>query len=193
MLSIVESKEKEEAVSALMHIKNRLLTLFSRDFDSTLRLWIEKEDKSVTPRINGYPYVDKESIRYHPTLEWSVVADDLRTSIGGEQIRGSILPKTIAKCIKKLSYNFMFFYDVAASKKMHLVSWGNLCKPKALGGLGLAFIPTLQFGYNYSVISRMYNRNSPLSKWRLFTTPHGALPLPMLLSSGNPYVIFLLW
>ncbi|KAL0913157.1 hypothetical protein M5K25_016596 [Dendrobium thyrsiflorum] len=84
-------------------------------------------------------------------------------------IRGSILPKTVIKHIRRLSSKFLFFGDSSVSKKMHLVAWKTVCRPKALGGLGLPDIPALQHGYHCSLLLRIYNNRSPLADW-LFST-----------------------
>ncbi|KAL0908568.1 hypothetical protein M5K25_023070 [Dendrobium thyrsiflorum] len=80
-------------------------------------------------------------------------------------IRGSILPKSVYKFIKKCSSAFLFFGDSEANKKLRMVSWDKVCKPKKLGGLGIHSIPAIQFAYICSVIFRMYNGCSPLAAW----------------------------
>ncbi|KAL0904023.1 hypothetical protein M5K25_026093 [Dendrobium thyrsiflorum] len=80
-------------------------------------------------------------------------------------IRGSILPKTVYKFIKKCSSAFLFFGDTEANRKLRMVSWDKVCKPKNLGGLGIHSISAIQFAYNCSVIFRMYNGCSPLAAW----------------------------
>ncbi|KAI0504504.1 hypothetical protein KFK09_015456 [Dendrobium nobile] len=82
-------------------------------------------------------------------------------------IRGSILPKAVYKVYKKLSSRFLFFGDVYSAKKLHMLSWDKICKPKAKGGLGIPSIQALQFAYHCSVIYRMYNGSTPLSSWLL--------------------------
>ncbi|KAI0515995.1 hypothetical protein KFK09_008666 [Dendrobium nobile] len=88
-------------------------------------------------------------------------------------IRGSILPKTVHKFIKRASSRFLFFGDSLNAKKLHMVYWDKVCRPKNKGGLGIPSISALQFAYNCSVILRMYNVVSPLSKWFLciYKTP----------------------
>ncbi|XP_028548896.1 uncharacterized protein LOC110108864 [Dendrobium catenatum] len=80
-------------------------------------------------------------------------------------IRGSILPKTVYKHFKKACSKFLFFGDSTHAKKLHMVSWDRICRPKYNGGLGIPSISALQFSYSCSVILRMYNAPSPLSKW----------------------------
>ncbi|PKU75038.1 Putative ribonuclease H protein [Dendrobium catenatum] len=80
-------------------------------------------------------------------------------------IRGSILPKSVYKFVKKASSRFLFYGDSQISNKIHMVSWDRICKPKFKGGLGIPSIPALQFAYNCSTIFRMYNLSSPLSAW----------------------------
>lgn len=88
-------------------------------------------------------------------------------------IRSSIIPKMVTKFIRRLSSKFLFFGDVDATRKLHLVPWDKVCKPKLLGGFGLHSLQALQFGFNYVVICRMYNCNSPLSLWLIsqYTSP----------------------
>ncbi|KAL0923655.1 hypothetical protein M5K25_007721 [Dendrobium thyrsiflorum] len=50
-------------------------------------------------------------------------------------------------------------------KKLHMVSWKNICKPKQFGGLGIPSVEALQHAYNCSIIMRMYNTCSPLATW----------------------------
>ncbi|KAI0489416.1 hypothetical protein KFK09_029258 [Dendrobium nobile] len=80
-------------------------------------------------------------------------------------IRGSILPKAVYKYFKKTSSRFLFFGDSQVSKKLHMVSWDKICRPKCKGGLSIPSIFALQFAYNCAVIYRMYNLPSLLSTW----------------------------
>ncbi|KAI0488059.1 hypothetical protein KFK09_027883 [Dendrobium nobile] len=82
-------------------------------------------------------------------------------------IQGSILPKFVYTVFKKFSSRFLFFCDVHSSKKLHMVSWDKICLPKTKGGLGLPSLYALQYAFNCSTISRMYNGTSPLSIWLL--------------------------
>ncbi|PKU63238.1 Putative ribonuclease H protein [Dendrobium catenatum] len=80
-------------------------------------------------------------------------------------ILGAIIPKTVSKFFKKVCSKFLFFGDCNAGKKLHLVSWDNVTRPKEFGGLGLPSLASLQFAFNCSIITRMYNLQSPLSQW----------------------------
>ncbi|PKU62408.1 Putative ribonuclease H protein [Dendrobium catenatum] len=80
-------------------------------------------------------------------------------------IRGLILPKIVYKFFKKTCSRFLLFGDIDCSRKLHMVSWENVCKPKVKGGLGIPSLCALQFAFNCSVIYRMYNCTSPLSTW----------------------------
>ncbi|XP_020693913.1 uncharacterized protein LOC110107837 [Dendrobium catenatum] len=80
-------------------------------------------------------------------------------------IRGSILTKAVYKYVKKTSSRFLFFGDSQVSKKLHMISWDKICRPKCKGDLSIPSIFALQFAYNCSVIYRMYNLPSPLSTW----------------------------
>ncbi|KAL0917505.1 hypothetical protein M5K25_012570 [Dendrobium thyrsiflorum] len=80
-------------------------------------------------------------------------------------IRGSILPKAVIKFITKCSSAFIFFGDLTATRKLKMVSWDKVCKPKSHGGLGIPSMSAIQFAYSCSVISRMYNGYSLLSSW----------------------------
>ncbi|KAL0908947.1 hypothetical protein M5K25_023462 [Dendrobium thyrsiflorum] len=82
-------------------------------------------------------------------------------------IRGSILPKTIIKNIRKLSTRFLFFGDTSTNKKLSMISWDKVFRPKASGGLGIPSTPAMQFAYNCTAICRMYNSQTPLSAWLL--------------------------
>ncbi|XP_020690503.2 uncharacterized protein LOC110105345 [Dendrobium catenatum] len=82
-------------------------------------------------------------------------------------IRGSILPKSVYKVFKRQSSRFLFFGETTSSKKLHMVSWDNICKPKLKGGLGIPSISAMQYAFNCSVIFRMYNDFTPLSTWLL--------------------------
>ncbi|KAL0920558.1 hypothetical protein M5K25_009701 [Dendrobium thyrsiflorum] len=86
---------------------------------------------------------------------------------------GAIIPKTILKTIRKLSSKFLFFGDIGTTHKLHMVSWDKVCLPKSCGGLGLLTPSALQFGFNCSLISRIYNFSTPLSRWLLkrYTSP----------------------
>ncbi|KAI0525121.1 hypothetical protein KFK09_004512 [Dendrobium nobile] len=83
-------------------------------------------------------------------------------------IRGAIIPKAVIKYFKKISSKFLFFGDLDVGKKLHMLSWEEVCKPKTYGGLGLPSVQALQFAYNCSVILRMYNSDSALSKWLVY-------------------------
>ncbi|KAL0914051.1 hypothetical protein M5K25_017550 [Dendrobium thyrsiflorum] len=50
-------------------------------------------------------------------------------------------------------------------KSLHLISWGNTCKPVSKGGLGIASLQALKFAINCDIISRFYNLPSLLSTW----------------------------
>ncbi|KAL0908009.1 hypothetical protein M5K25_022470 [Dendrobium thyrsiflorum] len=82
-------------------------------------------------------------------------------------IRGAIIPKTVLKVIRKLSSKFLFFGDTDSSHKLHMISWGMVCLPKQCGGLGLHSPSALQFGFNCSLINRIYNHKIPLGRWLL--------------------------
>ncbi|PKU64084.1 Putative ribonuclease H protein [Dendrobium catenatum] len=88
-------------------------------------------------------------------------------------IRGSILPKSVCKYFKKVSSRFLFFCDSSQSKKLHMISWDTICRPKHKGGLGVHSINAIQYAYNCSVIHRLYNNDSPLSIWlkRKYSSP----------------------
>ncbi|KAI0519028.1 hypothetical protein KFK09_006467 [Dendrobium nobile] len=80
-------------------------------------------------------------------------------------IRGSIMPKSILKFIKRISSKFLLFGEMDGCKKIHMLSWDKICKPKACGGLGLPSLNALQHAFNCSVITRMYNSNSLFANW----------------------------
>ncbi|PKU68946.1 Putative ribonuclease H protein [Dendrobium catenatum] len=80
-------------------------------------------------------------------------------------IRGSILPKAVIKFVRRIASKFLFFGDITVVRKLHLVAWDTVCKPKNKGGLGLPSIPALQYGYNCSLIHRIYTRKFPLADW----------------------------
>lgn len=70
-------------------------------------------------------------------------------------IRGSILPKTVIKFIRKASSRYLFFDNTSAVKKMCVVSMDKVCKPKNYGRLGLSSLLALQFAFNCTVISKI--------------------------------------
>ncbi|XP_020672569.1 uncharacterized protein LOC110092388 [Dendrobium catenatum] len=80
-------------------------------------------------------------------------------------IRGSIIPKTLIKFLNKYSSKFLLFGEPVGSKKMHMISWGNICKSLSCGGLGIPSFNAIMFSFNCAVISRMYNTCSNLSIW----------------------------
>ncbi|KAL0924454.1 hypothetical protein M5K25_005285 [Dendrobium thyrsiflorum] len=88
-------------------------------------------------------------------------------------IRGSILPKTILKAIRKLFSKFLFYGDISLNRRLYMISWEKVCIPKSCGGLGLYSPAFLQFSFNCSLISRLYNNVSPLGRWFLmrYTSP----------------------
>ncbi|KAL0928596.1 hypothetical protein M5K25_000499 [Dendrobium thyrsiflorum] len=61
---------------------------------------------------------------------------------------------------------FLYFCDTTA-RKLHLISWKNTCKPKVFGGLGIPSLYSVQFSFTCSLIVRLYNCHSLLSKWLL--------------------------
>ncbi|XP_020674306.1 uncharacterized protein LOC110093681 [Dendrobium catenatum] len=45
-------------------------------------------------------------------------------------IRGAIIPKAVFKIFRKLASKFLLFGDASVGKKLHMISWDNICKPK---------------------------------------------------------------
>ncbi|KAI0522507.1 hypothetical protein KFK09_004886 [Dendrobium nobile] len=82
-------------------------------------------------------------------------------------IRGAILPKAVMKFFRKTASKFLFFGDISATNKLHLVAWDTVCKPKDKGGLGIPSILALQYAFNCSLINRIYTRKTPLADWLL--------------------------
>ncbi|PKU86876.1 Putative ribonuclease H protein [Dendrobium catenatum] len=80
-------------------------------------------------------------------------------------IRGSIIPKSVFKLLKKMCSKFLFFGDHTAGKKLHMVSWDKCCAPKENGGIGLPSFQALHYATLCSLILRIYNVESPLSTW----------------------------
>ncbi|PKU60948.1 Putative ribonuclease H protein [Dendrobium catenatum] len=79
-------------------------------------------------------------------------------------IRGSILPKACCKFIKKICAKFLFFGNIN-EKRLHLISWKSVAKPKQKGGLGLPTIEYLYHNMMCSFIFRMYNCDNMLGVW----------------------------
>ncbi|PKU86369.1 Putative ribonuclease H protein [Dendrobium catenatum] len=79
-------------------------------------------------------------------------------------IRGAIIPKSICKQMAKLSAKFLYFGNID-SRKLHMVSWANTCKPKEKGGLGIPNFHAIRYAFDCSLILRLYQTRSPLSDW----------------------------
>ncbi|KAL0914301.1 hypothetical protein M5K25_014637 [Dendrobium thyrsiflorum] len=108
-------------------------------------------------------------------------------------IRGSILPKYVQKFFKKIASKFLFFGDALTGRKLHMVAWVNVCKPKSKGGLGLHSIPALIYGFNCSLILRFSNLDYPLASW--ITAKYGnpwQPPPRFVLLSGRLSVLLLM-
>ncbi|KAL0927345.1 hypothetical protein M5K25_001509 [Dendrobium thyrsiflorum] len=105
-------------------------------------------------------------------------------------LHSAILPKTVIKFFKRVSSKFLFFGDSIAGKKLHMVSWDTVCKPKLNGGLGLPFY--LLFNTLSIVLL-----SSECTSWTpLFPIgfpedmyPLGVLPLLLPNTFGNLYVV----
>ncbi|XP_020683139.1 uncharacterized protein LOC110100086 [Dendrobium catenatum] len=56
---------------------------------------------------------------------------------------------------------------------MHMIAWDKVCLPTAKGGLGIPSLSAMQFAFNCSVITRIYNFSSPLAIWlfRKYSSP----------------------
>ncbi|XP_020703157.2 uncharacterized protein LOC110114575 [Dendrobium catenatum] len=51
------------------------------------------------------------------------------------------------------------------TRKLHMVSWANTCKPKNKGGIGLPSLHAIRYSYDCSLILRIYKWQSQLSEW----------------------------
>ncbi|KAJ3703992.1 hypothetical protein LUZ61_007697 [Rhynchospora tenuis] len=74
------------------------------------------------------------------------------------------LPKWVVKEIDKIRRNFLWKGPNTAHKKLILIAWDNICKPKSIGGLGVLDIQLL----NLALISKWLWRwlafeNAPLT------------------------------
>ncbi|KAL0919220.1 hypothetical protein M5K25_011302 [Dendrobium thyrsiflorum] len=79
-------------------------------------------------------------------------------------MRGALIPKSIIKGIGKICAKFLYFGG-DHSKRLHLISWNNTCKPHAKGGLGIASLKAIRHALNCAAISRFYNHHTPFSVW----------------------------
>ncbi|KAL0912148.1 hypothetical protein M5K25_018101 [Dendrobium thyrsiflorum] len=105
-------------------------------------------------------------------------------------IRGSILPKYVHKFFNKIASKILFFGDALTGRKLHMVAWENVCKPKCKGGLGLHSIPALIYGFNCSLILRFSNVDYPLAAWisAKYGNPWQAPPPPSCISFLEGYL-----
>ncbi|KAL0906164.1 hypothetical protein M5K25_024634 [Dendrobium thyrsiflorum] len=75
-------------------------------------------------------------------------------------------------------------------RKLYLISWANNCKTREKGGLGLPSFRALQYSFNCSLIFRIYNMTSPLSKWLFFRyTSPWCCHIMLLLLFRNMFVL----
>ncbi|KAL0929059.1 hypothetical protein M5K25_000999 [Dendrobium thyrsiflorum] len=95
-------------------------------------------------------------------------------------IRGSIMPKSVTKFLRKIASKFFLFGDASVGRKLHMVAWDNVCMPKSKGGLGLYSFPALVYGFNCSLILRFSNYTYPLADW--ISAKYGS---PWLLPPSN--------
>ncbi|PKU65301.1 Putative ribonuclease H protein [Dendrobium catenatum] len=79
-------------------------------------------------------------------------------------IRGAIIPKACQKFISRICSKFLFFGNLT-DKRLHIISWKNVVKPKIKGGLGIPSLDSLYHGVACSLIWRLYNSKSLLSLW----------------------------
>lgn len=79
-------------------------------------------------------------------------------------IRGAIIPKACRKHISKLCSKFLFFGNIK-EKKMHIIAWKDVTRPKSYGGLGIPSFDSLYHGLACSFIGRMFTENSLLGHW----------------------------
>ncbi|KAJ3697520.1 hypothetical protein LUZ61_001225 [Rhynchospora tenuis] len=78
------------------------------------------------------------------------------------------LPIWVIDKIDKIRRSFLWKGPLGTDKKLNLVSWDSVCKPKRVGGLGVLELRT----FNLSLLAKWI--------WRFFTFPTS--PLPTLLS-----------
>ncbi|XP_028555324.1 uncharacterized protein LOC110094857 [Dendrobium catenatum] len=79
-------------------------------------------------------------------------------------IRGAIIHKRCRTLISKLCSKFLLHGDTEA-KKMHLIAWNSITKPKIHGGLGIHSFDALYFGTAASFIWKIYNVDNLVGKW----------------------------
>ncbi|KAL0906259.1 hypothetical protein M5K25_024737 [Dendrobium thyrsiflorum] len=98
------------------------------------------------------------------------ISDDFTTLLAHcRKLQQELLPQVFylktQQLWKKFASKFLFFGDALTGRKLHMVAWVNVCKPKSKGGLGLHSIPALIYGFNCSLILRFSNFDYPLAAW----------------------------
>ncbi|XP_020679888.1 uncharacterized protein LOC110097698 [Dendrobium catenatum] len=79
-------------------------------------------------------------------------------------IRGAIIPKACCKLINRMCSRFLFFGN-SLEKKLHMVAWKWVARPKIKDGLGLASFESIYHNMACSFIMRMYNNYSLIGSW----------------------------
>ncbi|PKU80900.1 Putative ribonuclease H protein [Dendrobium catenatum] len=79
-------------------------------------------------------------------------------------IRGSIIPKGCRSLITKLCSKFMLHGNIE-DRKLHLIAWHNISKPKSCGGLGILSFDAFYYAVICSFIWRWFNNPSLAISW----------------------------
>jgi ribonuclease HI len=87
-----------------------------------------------------------------------ILINSVTTAIPTHVMQCCILPKSTCNALDKLNRNFLWG-DTVAKRKLHLINWGTITRPKAEGGLG---------------IKRSYCRNKALLAKRLWDFSQGS-------------------
>lgn len=73
----------------------------------------------------------------------------------------------LISCIKHINKRCSKFllHGNQEAKKLHMVAWQNICKPKSNGGLGIPSIEALSFTFMSKLIWKVFQTPTPHSAW----------------------------
>ncbi|PKU63676.1 Putative ribonuclease H protein [Dendrobium catenatum] len=79
-------------------------------------------------------------------------------------IRGSIIPKACRVFISKICAKFLLHGNIN-ERKLHLIAWKNITKPKTCGGLGILSFEAYYFAVACTFIWNWYHNSSLATSW----------------------------